>query len=93
MLAAIEEHLDPNVLCEAVEILDEKIHEAILLFDGHENPGVALDKALEIRDDTFEDLPAPWLKQLVTEYFLFMHRERMKRDAPDNADIFQGRSG
>ena len=84
MIAAIEEHLDPNAVCEAVETMDDKIHEAILVFDAHEIPGVALDKALEIRNEVFEDLPAPWLKQLVTEYFLFKFQERMRCDASHN---------
>ena len=84
MLSAIEEQLDPNAACEAVGIIDDKIHEAIVAFDTHEIPGEALDKALKIRDEVFEDLPAPWLKQLVTEYFLLKFRERMKCDAPHN---------
>ncbi len=84
MLSVMEEQLDPNAACEAVGIIDDKIHEAIVAFDTHEIPGEALDKALKIRDEVFEDLPAPWLKQLVTEYFLLKFRERMKCDAPHN---------
>ena len=84
MIAVIEEHLDPNAVCEAVEIMDDKIHEAILVFNSTEIPGEALDKVLKIRDEVFEDLPAPWLKQLVTEYFLFKFRESMRCDAPHN---------
>ena len=91
MLAAIEEHLDPNVVCEAVEIMDSKIHEAILAFDAQEIPGLALDKALEIRNEVFEDLPVPWLKQLVTDYLVFKYREREKCNDPHYADAFQGR--
>ena len=84
MLLVIEEQLDPNAVCEAVGIMDDKIHEAIVAFDTHEIPGEALDKALKIRDEVFEDLPAPWFKQLVTEYFMLKFRERMKCDAPHN---------
>lgn len=93
MLAAIEEHLDPNVVCEAVEIMDNKIHEAILAFDAQDIPGLALDKALEIRNEVFEDLPVPWLKQLVTEYFVFKYRERKRNNASHHDHAFQGRSG
>ena len=93
MLAAIEERLDPNVVCEAVEIMDSKIHEAILAFDAQEIPGLALDKALEIRNEVFEDLPVPWLKQLVTEYFVFKYRERKRYNASHHDHAFQGRGG
>ena len=84
MLPVIEEQLDPNAVCEAVRIMDDKIHEALLAFNSTEIPGEALDKALKIRDEVFEDLLAPWLKQLVTEYFLLKFREMMKCDAPHN---------
>ena len=91
MLAAIEERLDPNVVCEAVEIMDDKIHDAILAFDAQKIPELALYKALKIRNEVFEDLPVPWLKQLVTDYFVFKYREREKCNAPHHADAFQGR--
>ena len=90
MIDVIEEHLDPNAVCEAVEIMDDKIHEAILVFNSTEISGVALDKALEIRNEVFEDLPAPWLKQLVTEYFLLKYRERVKCDTPHNDHVQPG---